>query len=363
MATAYQSTSPQSTQTKPTSPITKFFSRFQPRSFLLPDFSSHSATYPLRLNKHSIPVAASSEEWLVRLAQFRAPRNARKHKKFMGLKAGYLTALCYPDCPRKQLRVVSDYMNFLFTLDDWSDEFAENGVRGLADCVMDTLRDPSTKTEKAAGRLARSFWLRMISTAKPLVQQRFIDSFADFFTAVEQQSRDRKRGIIPDLESYITLRRDTSGCRPVFVLIEYAAGIELPDEVFNHPVIQEMTVATNDLVTWSNDIFSYNKEQATGDTHNMVAILMAQHGLALQDSIDFVGQLCDATIARFETGRATLPTWGPQIDADVQKYVQGLQDWIIGSLHWSFETERYFAKNGRAVRRSGVVRLAGPKRS
>ena len=95
----------------------------------------------------------------------------------------------------------------------------------------------------------------------------------------------------------------------------------------------------------------------------MVAILMAQHGLSLQDAIDFVGQLCDASIARFETGRASLPSWGAQIDADVQKYVLGLQDWSIGSLHWSFETERYFGKNGRSVRRSGVVRLPSPKRS
>jgi hypothetical protein len=73
-----------------------------------------------------------------------------------------------------------------------------------------------------------------------------------FFSAVVKQADDRANGCIPDLESYITVRRDTSGCKPCFALIEYAARIDLPDEVMSHPVIMAMEEATNDLVTWSN---------------------------------------------------------------------------------------------------------------
>lgn len=73
-----------------------------------------------------------------------------------------------------------------------------------------------------------------------------------FFTAVATQSRDRADGITPDLESYITVRRDTSGCKPCFQLIEFAGDFDLPDEVVNHELIQNLEEATNDLVTWSN---------------------------------------------------------------------------------------------------------------
>jgi hypothetical protein len=73
-----------------------------------------------------------------------------------------------------------------------------------------------------------------------------------FFEAITQQSLDRAKGQILDLESYISLRRDTSGCKPVFVLMEYAAGIDLPDHVAEHPIIRDLNEATNDLVTWSN---------------------------------------------------------------------------------------------------------------
>lgn len=93
-----------------------------------------------------------------------------------------------------------------------------------------------------------------------------------FFKAVYQQALDRKNGVVPDLESYIAMRRDTSGCKPCFALIEvrlstesssrarpssnmdlqYAGSFDLPDEVVQHPVIQALEEATNDLVTWSN---------------------------------------------------------------------------------------------------------------
>jgi hypothetical protein len=43
------------------------------------------------------------------------------------------------------------------------------------------------------------------------MQQRFIETMDFFFQSVTEQARDRHAGEIPDLESYITLRRDTSG--------------------------------------------------------------------------------------------------------------------------------------------------------
>lgn len=73
-----------------------------------------------------------------------------------------------------------------------------------------------------------------------------------FFKAVTIQAHDRAAGVIPDLEEYIITRRDTSGCKPCWALVEYANGLDLSDEVMDHPIIQSLGEATNDLVTWSN---------------------------------------------------------------------------------------------------------------
>jgi len=145
-----------------------------------------------------------------------------------------------------------------------------------------------------------------------------------------------------------------------------------------HPIIRSLDDATNDLVTWSNvsvfipncpcppvlilddfqDLFSYDREQVKGDTHSMIVIMMQHHGMTLQEAVDFVGDLCKKSIDRFIEGRARLPSWGPEIDAQVQVYVQGLADWISGSLHWSFDSERYFGKKGGQIKKDRIVALA-----
>jgi len=239
----------------------------------------------------------------------------------------------------------------------------------LSDCVMNALwfsdkYMPTTSPGKQQpedelnpGKLARDFWARCIKDAGPGCQARFKETLELFFEAVNIQARARDAGIIPDLESYIDVRRDTSGCKPCWALIEYALDIDLPDFVVEHPVIKALNQGTNDLVTWSNDIFSYNVEQSRDDTHNMIVILMKYHGHDLQGAVDYVGDLCAQTIDTFVENRSKLPSWGPEVDDMVQRYVMGLQDWIVGSLHWSFMTHRYFAMNGGEVKKTRFVKL------
>jgi hypothetical protein len=214
-----------------------------------------------------------------------------------------------------------------------------------------------------------------LSTSSRGSQQRFVETFDFFFQAVTQQALDREDGVVPDLESYIALRRDTSGCKPCWALIEYANNLDIPDDVMEHPIIRDLGEAANDLVTWSNvssallysilrlltillqDLFSYNVEQSKGDTHNMIPVIMNEHGLDLQSAVDFVGDLCKQSIDRFNNNRNNLPSWSTKIDKDVAVYVDGLANWIVGSLHWSFESQRYFGKNGKDVKANRIVNL------
>ena len=117
--------------------------------------------------------------------------------------------------------------------------------------------------------LSCSFYKRILLTASPGTQQRFLETFGFFFESVTQQAADRASGCIPDLESYIALRRDTSGCKPCWALIECnvtrirqigkplippidANNLNMPDEVMDHPIILSLGEAANDVVTWSN---------------------------------------------------------------------------------------------------------------
>lgn len=120
-------------------------------TFNLPDFISY-CRYPICTNPHGHEVAAASESWLLASA----PMTAKKCREFKDLKAGSLAAMCYPDADKGRLRVCADYMNYLFKLDDWSDEFDAKDIDSMRDCVMSALRDPfGFQTDKAVGKLAK----------------------------------------------------------------------------------------------------------------------------------------------------------------------------------------------------------------
>nr|BBH51500.1 putative sesquiterpene synthase [Clitopilus sp.] len=333
----------------------------QPDHFVLPDLVSH-CSFPLVYHTDGDRIAAQSVNWL----DSNCPDlNAKQRVALRGLQAGELTAFCYNTCTPERLRVVSDFMNYLFHLDNISDGMMTRETDVLADVVMNALwfsgKYMPTKEQSAdelnPGKLARDFWARCIPDAGPGCQARFKETLELFFEAVNIQARARDDDVVPDLESYIDVRRDTSGCKPCWALIEYALDIDLPDFVVEHPIIEALNQSTNDLVTWSNDIFSYNVEQSRGDTHNMIVILMKYHGHTLQSAVDYVGDLCQKTIDDFQANRQKLPSWGAEVDEMVQRYVVGLQDWIVGSLHWSFQTHRYFGADGANVKKNRIVKL------
>ena len=58
-----------------------------------------------------------------------------------------------------------------------------------------------------------SFWARCIPDCGLGAQRRFKETLDQYFEAVHIEARARDEGVIPGLESYIAIRRDTSGKR------------------------------------------------------------------------------------------------------------------------------------------------------
>jgi hypothetical protein len=89
----------------------------------------------------------------------------------------------------------------------------------------------------------------------------------------------------------------------------------------------------------------------------MISVFMIRDGITLQQAVDRVGDMCKETIDTFVENQARVPSWGDAIDGDVKLYVNGLKEWIVGSLHWSFMTKRYFGDNGGTVKATRIVDL------
>ncbi|KAH9951865.1 terpenoid synthase [Amylocystis lapponica] len=335
-----------------------------PKQFVMPDLIA-ACPFPCTVQPNGDAIADQSDRWL----DASCPDLGEKERaKLYGIRAGILAAYCYPYCDDERFRVIADYINYLFHLDDLSDEVKDAAL--LASTVLNACWVPQyykptrgqPDKEPAVGRIARDWWQRMSTTSKPGPQERFKESFQAFFEAVELEARHRAgEDTVPDVESYIEMRRDTSGCKCSFNLIEYALDIDLPDFVLEHPVMKLLHQSANDVISWSNDVYSFNVEQTRGEYFNLVVNFMQHQNLSLQEALDLIGKLYKENIDVFIENAAQLPSWGPEIDRDVDRYVQGLRDWIIGCLHWSFDSKRYFGDRGTEIKKTLVVDLL-PKR-
>lgn len=84
----------------------------QDTSFVIPDLVSH-CTYPLIYHPNGDEVAKESVEWLESNCPDLSPKGRRA---LHSLRAGELTAFCYNNTTPERLRVVSDFLTYLFHL-------------------------------------------------------------------------------------------------------------------------------------------------------------------------------------------------------------------------------------------------------
>ena len=99
-------------------------------------------------------------------------------------------------------------------------------------------------------------------------------------------------------------------------------------------------------------------EQSKGlEGNNILTVLMETKGFNLQEAADHAGVLFGDLTNRFVAERKKLPSWGPDLDRDINRYVDEIGHWVVGNLCWSFETPRYFGPALEDVKRTRIVKL------
>ncbi|KAJ7164196.1 isoprenoid synthase domain-containing protein [Mycena filopes] len=266
---------------------------------------------------------------------------------------GGLAAIAYANFTQlEHLRVACDLVNLLFVFDDLTDEMSGAEAEALAGISLDALRDwqtPRPQEEHPVGEMHRSFSERLHGMANPDILQRFLDGYEDYLHAVVLEACDREDKVIKDtLEIYLDLRRSTGAVTCAFNLL--ALPLDIPGEVLDDSRIRHLELLALDLVCVGNDILSVNVEQARGDVHNAVIVVMKQRGLSIQDALDFVGKWYQDHVQEFLAAVESLPRFhSVAIHSGVERYISGMANWVTGNYEWSLKSRRYFpdGKNPR----------------
>ncbi|KAG2360809.1 terpenoid synthase [Suillus spraguei] len=270
-----------------------------------------------------------------------------------------LAGLAYPNTSREHFRITCEFMNVLIIVDEYTDVENATVAKEMVDIIIDALQNPhKTRPEGECilGEIVRQFWARAIQTTSLPFQRHFLYSCTEFLRAVVVEALDRDKAHCRSVSDYIKLRRNTCATKPAIAM--YEMGMDLPDEVFYHPVIVELTECIAELMLIDNDMISYNREQATGNAnHNLIVVVMAELGIDRSGAMVWAARYHTEVQKRFTDGFAKVPSWGPSTDVLVKEYLNGMATWARANHCWSYESQRYLGTKGPEIQRSGLLSL------
>ncbi|KAG2065418.1 terpenoid synthase [Suillus decipiens] len=237
-------------------------------------------------------------------------------------------------------------------------------MKEMVDIVLDALHHPrKTRPEGECilGEIVRQFWARAIQSASLSSQRHFLENFTAYLHGVIAEVNDRRQGHKRSIADYLKLRRYTIGVTPCFLIYEMA--MDLPDEVFYHPVIMDLAECITDLGIIDNDMISYNKEQAVGtEDQNVISIVMSELGLDIGSAMAWAAHYHTEVQKKYINSLAKVPSWGPSIDILVKEYLDGIGMWARGNHSWHYESQRYCGTKGPEIQKTRLVPLL-PKAS
>ncbi|KAI1783529.1 terpenoid synthase [Ganoderma leucocontextum] len=98
------------------------------------------------------------------------------------------------------------------------------------------------------------------------------------------------------------------------------------------------------------------KEQADGDFQNLVFCIMIERDCDLQTAIDILTDMLSQRVVDYEGCKAQLPSFEPEVDAELARYVKADEQYTQGTVVWYHRSPRYF--RGQDV--SGIPEIVVP---
>ncbi|MFE4457447.1 hypothetical protein ACFROC_08820 [Nocardia tengchongensis] len=192
-----------------------------------------------------------------------------------------LAAFAFPDIAQSELDLITQWLAWAFLLDDeLDDQDAAPGHCGRTiEGLIGTLHGSPTRTpmERAVADLAG----RTFQAASPGQQRQLLGDTEAWLWTYFTEAVDRAAGRMLPWTEFRVHRRDSVAMFALLDLHDLVNHIELSDTARNLRSYQALRAAVAEHSGVVNDICSYEKEQASGYTHNTVCVLQAERELSV----------------------------------------------------------------------------------
>ncbi|MCY1070928.1 hypothetical protein OV090_39675 [Nannocystis sp. RBIL2] len=301
------------------------------------------------INRYAELVEREGIAWVLRFFPSVALSPGRL-RKLQAAKFARLAARSLPRAPLAELRLVCDWITWLFFYDDaLCDDVAAapDPLRRLHDAqvrMSAVLRgSPALEDDEPLVHMLAELGARTAAWAARGFMPRFVAEVEKYFQSNVWELRNLLHQLRPALPIYLKMRPFTGAAGVVFALIELIRHESL-EEVRQHVVVQQLELLANNAICWANDIGSLEKEMVEQNPHNLVLVLQADQNLALDEALARAVAMQSAEEDAFDALAGSLRDYAGLSSPAVLGYVADLGSFVRGNFVWMQETMRYRAR-------------------
>jgi 5-epi-alpha-selinene synthase len=299
--------------------------------------------FPSKVNKYADVLEDYAIEWV---SSFNLLANESSVERFRKSKFFLLTSGAYPYSDLEELKIGNDLLSWLFIWDDQCD-LSDLGkqpevLNNVHNKFLDILKGAETTSQDMPiFHALKNLRQRMLQKSTEEWFCYFYEEFEDYLHGCVLESENRKLEIIPDIDTYIKIRRSSLGLEQNLTMSELCNQFMLSKVLREHNIIKELKYMAIDILAWCNDIFSVSREIASGDIHNLVFLLHHHKEISLDEAMKSAAQMHDQKVREMMNLEASLPSFGKKLDAELSKYISGLHTWISSNVEWYAYSGRY----------------------
>lgn len=269
--------------------------------------------------------------------------------------SGHMAARVFPHAATDDAQIGSDYLGFMFALDDVADILGPRDLGRYAaraarlQRLVDAPGSPPLDDDPYAGALD-DLLARLARIATPGQLYRLSVGFRSFLFGALWQASSHLDGSAIGLNQYTALRIPSFGLRSLLPVFEIVHCYHPNDEELAAPAVRALTEMAAFIGSCDNDIYSWAKDAAAGATHvNLVGVLSQgtdDGGLSQHEALGRAVALRNHVMALFARRCAEV---GRDASDDLRSYLRDLGGFVAG---WS-----EFHRVSRRFQRPGGVEI------
>ncbi|MFF4507193.1 terpene synthase family protein [Streptomyces sp. NPDC001401] len=252
----------------------------------------------------------------------------------------------WPEAHGDDLDLGLDFFAWLFLVDDAFDGLNKQDAEKLIKTFTGVVEGAGGNGDSRVDFFA-DVWARQCKGMSARYCRRAADNWTKVFDALLTEVVNMSEGHFPTIEEYRSIRYRSGYMPPILDMTERLRGFELTPEVYADPVFQTLYDANVWCLNLVDDLFSFEKEAAQGEPHNMVLVVERERGCSRSEAVDAVVSMLGDHLADFLTAEArlsaALEARGVSLTdrANTYAFVDDLRSSCASSYYWCRSSPRY----------------------